>query len=98
MSVFSNKPPIDVEIIQITPPDDNVETIPPVNQTAVLPNQIVFPNRGVDLALAAHANKRRDLENPSRVVAYQRRSTITGLLEFGQKLHKAYYNEGCKKF
>ena len=24
--------------------------------------------------------------------------TITGLLDFGQKLHKAYYNEGCKKF
>ena len=43
-------------------------------------------------------SRRRGLGNPSGVVAYQRRPTITGLLDFAQKLHKVYYNEGCKKF
>ena len=98
MSVSSNNPPTEVKIFQIVPPNENVETIPPVDPSAVLPNWLVLPNRGVDLALATQANRRRGLGNTSGVVAYQCRPTITGILDFSQKLHKIYYNEGCKKF
>ena len=44
MSVLSNKPPADVESVQIAPSDENVETIPSVDMNAVLPNPVVLPN------------------------------------------------------
>ena len=100
MSVSSNNPPIDVEIVQITPLDESVETIPSVDTNTVLPNPVVLSNRGIELALSAHANGRRGLGNPAGFVfgSYQRRPMITGLFDFDQKLYKAHYNEECKKF
>ena len=74
--------------------------VPGVVTDPVLPNTVVLPNRGIDLALSAHRNGRRRLSNPAGVVygSYQRRPTITALLDFSQKLHKAHFSERCKKF
>ena len=57
MSVSSNNPPTDMESNQIALPDENTETIPPVDPNSVLPNPGVLANRGVGLALAAHTNR-----------------------------------------
>ena len=63
---------------------------------AVLPSPVVLFNLGVDLALSVQRNGRRGLDNPTGVVyiSYQRRTTITSLIDFSQKLHKAHFNEG----
>ena len=74
----------------------NVGTNPPVDPNAVLSDPVRIPNWGIYLALAAHANRSRGQGNPSVIVPYQCSPTITGLLDFGQKLHKACYKEGCK--
>ena len=85
MSASSNNPPTDVENIQNSPPDASEEIVSPVVTNSVIPNPVVLPNQGVDLALSTHASGRRGLGNPAGVVvgSYQRRPTITGLLDFG---------------
>ena len=97
MSISSNNLQIDLSKSQpCVAPDPNAiinSTVPPtvVQQTVVLPNQVIY------LVLVVHANA--CLGNPSGIIdTYQPRPAINRLLDIGQKLHKAFYNQGCRKF
>ena len=46
MSVSSNNPPTDVESVKIAPQDATVETIPPVDMNAILPNLVKLQIEG----------------------------------------------------
>ena len=77
------------------PPDVFVVTA--ITNTIVAP--LVLQNHGVGLALAVHTNTY--LGKPTGVATtrhFQRSPSVEGMLDFRNKLHKVFYDQGCKRF